>query len=133
MGLHVRTAGTCYATIGVHPCSTALIDLHPQGPTAYLDQLESLALTGISTSRIVAFGEIGLDYDRLFLTPKDQQLKYFAAQLALATRIPPLPLFLHSRAAGADFERLVGEVIDKLPRKGVVHSFTGTKEEMWGL
>ena len=38
----------------------------------------------------VAFGEIGLDYDRLFLSPKDQQLKYFEAQLEVAVEVQPV-------------------------------------------
>jgi TatD DNase family protein len=80
----------------------------------------------------VAFGEIGLDYDRLMLCPKDIQLQYFAEQLDIATTAS-LPLFLHSRAAAADFARLLRERLDRLPRRGVVHSFTGTEAEMWEL
>ncbi len=77
----------------------------------------------------MAFGEVGLDYDRLFLAPKDAQLRAFIAQLNVAVRLQ-LPLFLHSRAAAEDFERLLGEKMAQLPRKGLVHSFTGTLEEM---
>ena len=77
----------------------------------------------------MAFGEIGLDYDRLELCPKDIQLEYFAKQLDVAVEVN-LPLFLHSRAAHADFVRLLKEREQVLGRKGVVHSFTGTKEEM---
>ena len=80
----------------------------------------------------MAFGEIGLDYDRLSLCPKDIQLTYFAAQLDIATQLS-LPLFLHSRAAASDFSRLLRERLDRLPRRGVVHSFTGTEAEMWEL
>lgn len=80
----------------------------------------------------VAFGEIGLDYDRLFLSPKDQQLKYFEAQLEVAVEVQ-LPLFLHSRAASEDFERLLSARLPRLPKGGLVHSFTGTIEEMQRL
>jgi TatD DNase family protein len=41
-----------------------------------------------------------------------------------------LPLFLHSRAAAEDFEGLLKERLEKLPKRGLVHSFTGTMEEM---
>lgn len=94
-----------------------------------LDELKSLALESRAARHAVAFGEIGLDYDRLFLSPKDQQLKYFEAQLDLAVEIQ-LPLFLHSRAASEDFERLLAPRLEKLPKRGLVHSFTGTMEEM---
>ena len=105
--------GLCYATIGVHPCSAKQFDTHPGGYA-------------------VAFGEIGLDYDRLFLTPKEPQLKYFEAQLAIAIEVQ-LPLFLHSRAASEDFEKLLTAKLDQLPKRGLVHSFTGTAEEMQRL
>ena len=80
----------------------------------------------------MAFGEIGLDYDRLFLSPKEMQLKYLEKQLDLATELQ-MPLFLHSRACSEDFERLLQIRLDRLPKRGLVHSFTGTVEEMKSL
>ena len=99
-----------------------------------LEELEILARASMKSipSTVTAFGEIGLDYDRLFLCPKEQQLKYFEAQLDLAIKIQ-LPLFLHSRAASTDFERLLRERLPQLPKRGLVHSFTGTTEEMQRL
>jgi TatD DNase family protein len=97
-----------------------------------LEELKTLALEAKKEGQCVAFGEIGLDYDRLTLCPKDVQLEYFAKQLDIACELD-LPLFLHSRAAHEDFVRLLNERKDKLPRRGVVHSFTGTIEEMKGL
>ena len=44
-----------------------------------------------------------------------------------------LPLFLHSRAASEDFERILGSRLEDLPKRGLVHSFTGTMEEMENL
>lgn len=88
-----------------------------------------------SSPALVAFGEFGLDYDRLHYASKEVQLHSFAAQLRLAASLSPqLPLFLHSRAAHADFVRLLkdafGERLERLERGGVVHSFTGTVDEM---
>ena len=94
-----------------------------------MGQLKALALAAKESGECVAFGEIGLDYDRLTLCPKDVQLEYFARQLDVAIEIG-LPLFLHSRAAHEDFVRLLKERLDKLPKRGVVHSFTGTVAEM---
>jgi len=125
-------AGTCYATIGVHPCSTLDFDNHEGGADALIKDLRALVLEAKGTSQLVAFGEIGLDYDRLFLSPKDVQLKYFERQLDLAVELQ-LPLFLHSRACAQDFERIISARLDKLPKRGLVHSFTGTIEEMQGL
>lgn len=122
-------AGLIYATVGVHPCSANTFDEHPEGPSALLHSLETLALTAKTAGTCTAYGEIGLDYDRLSHASKPTQLKYFAAQLDIAVRVQ-LPLFLHSRAAADDFERLLRERLEELPRRGLVHSFTGTVEEM---
>lgn len=125
------TAGTCYATVGVHPCSTQDFDNHkPGGADSLLSELRECVTE--SRSSVVAFGEIGLDYDRLFLSPKETQLKYFERQMELAVELQ-LPLFLHSRACHEDFERIMRANLDKLPKRGLVHSFTGTLEEMRSL
>ncbi|CEL02636.1 Putative Hydrolase [Aspergillus calidoustus] len=121
--------GFCYATVGIHPCQAKLFDSYPGGPEKMLEELKSLALEAKNSGHVVAFGEFGLDYDRLFLSAKEPQLKYFEAQLDLAVEIQ-LPLFLHSRAAHEDFERLLTPRLEKLPKRGLVHSFTGTLEEM---
>ncbi|KAJ5812236.1 TatD family [Penicillium riverlandense] len=121
--------GFCYATVGVHPCQAKHFDTHPGGATKMLEELRTLAISSRDSGRAVAFGEIGLDYDRLFLSAKEPQLKYFEAQLDLAVELQ-MPLFLHSRAASEDFERLLAPRLAKLPKRGLVHSFTGTLEEM---
>lgn len=83
----------------------------------------------------MAFGEFGLDYDRLHYCNKAVQLHSFEAQLKVAASLSPqLPLFLHSRAAHSDFVALLkatfGDRLERLEKGGVVHSFTGTVDEM---
>ena len=129
IALAEKYPGRCYATVGVHPCSAKTFDSHPGGPSQLLRELEDLATDAKRRGVVTAFGEIGLDYDRLMLTGKEQQLKYFEAQLEIAVKVQ-LPLFLHSRAAGEDFESLLSAKLPQLPRRGLVHSFTGTVEEM---
>ncbi|KAK3109588.1 hypothetical protein LTR53_016999 [Teratosphaeriaceae sp. CCFEE 6253] len=124
--------GLCYATVGVHPCSAKSFEKYPEGPDALMSDLRKLALESRDSGRATAFGEIGLDYDRLQLCDKETQLIYFAKQLDLAVELG-LPLFLHSRAAATDFERLLKERLDMLPMRGCVHSFTGTLEEMQAI
>ncbi|CZT12608.1 related to deoxyribonuclease [Rhynchosporium graminicola] len=114
---------TCYATIGIHPCNAQSLT-----PETFIS-LKTLAEKSMEDNIAVAFGEIGLDYDRLELCPKETQLTAFSQQLSLAVDLQ-LPLFLHSRAAHADFLSLLSEHVDRLPKRGVVHSFTGSLEEM---
>ena len=111
-------------------------DSHPSGPHTLLSMIEILAQDSKAAGTATAFGEFGLDYDRLFHAPKETQLKYFEAQLEVAVKVQ-LPLFLHSRAAHEDFVRLLkkvlGENLEKIEKGGLVHSFTGTVEEMHEL
>ena len=129
ISLAEKYPGRCYSTVGVHPCSAKTFDSHPGGASQLLQELEDLAIDAKRKGVVTAFGEIGLDYDRLMLTGKEQQLRYFEAQLEIAVKVQ-LPLFLHSRAAGEDFERLLSIKLSQLPKRGLVHSFTGTVEEM---
>lgn len=121
--------GLCYATVGVHPCSAKTFQEYPDGPDALLVELKKLAQDSRDKGSATAFGEIGLDYDRLHYCDKETQLFYFAKQLDLAIELQ-MPLFLHSRAAASDFEALLKERLERLPKRGLVHSFTGTLEEM---
>ncbi|KAH8589935.1 hypothetical protein B0O99DRAFT_635693 [Bisporella sp. PMI_857] len=125
---------TIYNTVGVHPCCCRRITSDSVYKTAqeYLAQLKDLAILAKQSGQCIAFGEFGLDYDRLELCDKETQLEFFAKQLDIAVEVD-LPLFLHSRAAHEDFARLLREKLDKLPKRGVVHSFTGTEAEMLEL
>jgi len=70
------------------------------------------------------------DYDRLHFSPSALQKTHFLSQLSLAAT-HSLPLFLHSRAAHRDFiDILRSRSEDWKEKGGVVHSFTGTKEEL---
>ncbi|KAL8425463.1 hypothetical protein Efla_002584 [Eimeria flavescens] len=79
--------------------------------------------------RIVAVGEIGLDYDRLRFCDAATQKQCFELQLGLSYT-SGLPLFLHMRNAADDFLAILKKN-EKLWRAagGVAHSFTGTAEE----
>lgn len=113
----------------MHPCQAKLFETHPGGTEQLISDLRTLAKEARASGHCVAFGEFGLDYDRLHFANKEQQLHAFSAQLDLATELK-LPLFLHSRAAADDFERLLAPRLPELPKSGLVHSFTGTVEEM---
>ena len=132
MELAEEWPGLCFATVGVHPCQARSFERYEGGPEGLLEELRRLVLDGREKGTVAAFGEIGLDYDRLHFCDKETQLVWFERQLDLACELG-MPLFLHSRAAAADFERLLKERLDRLPRRGVVHSFTGSLEEMQSI
>jgi len=109
-----------YCTVGTHPtrCSEFLIS-----PENYFGQL--VQQIEDNKSKVVAIGEIGLDYDRLHFCEPDVQKKYFEKQLELADTYD-LPLFLHCRAAHDDLIKIIESNKKKIRRGGVVHTFDGT-------
>lgn len=99
------------STAGVHPHDAK--SLNSQG----LQTIAALA----ERPEVVAIGECGLDYDRDF-SPRPKQREAFAEQLDLAVQLG-LPVFLHERAAHADFVEILRPRMAKLPA-AIVHCFT---------
>ncbi|KAL1303781.1 hypothetical protein AAFC00_007118 [Neodothiora populina] len=120
----------CAITVGIHPYHAS--EAEDKGP-AYYAQLTSVVrdLLAEPSTLLVAFGELGLDYDHLERAPKDAQLRAFEAQLdVFVSNGFDLPLFLHCRAAFDDFAAVITPYLPRLPRGGLVHSFVGTKAQM---
>ncbi len=80
-----------------------------------------------SRPEVVAIGECGLDFNRNFSTPQEQE-RAFDAQLRIAAELQ-MPVFMHCRDAHARFLTLLDPWLEKLPG-AVLHCFTGTREEM---
>lgn len=109
-----------YATIGVHPHDAKTLTERD------LDELARLA----DSSRVVAVGEIGLDFYRN-LSPREEQYRAFRAQLELARSLS-LPVVIHSRDADAETYEVLAEFEQKAlpdwPKDrplGVMHCFPG--------
>lgn len=101
-----------YAAVGVHAHEAEEIT---EGD---LEEIEKL----YKNDRVVAVGEIGLDYHYDF-SPRERQLEIFEGQLALANRLG-LPVIVHDREAHEDTMRL----LKKYRPNGVVHCFSGSAE-----
>jgi TatD DNase family protein len=106
-----------YATIGVHPHEAKLAT---DGDYARLEKLAS-------HPRVVAWGEIGLDYfyDH---SPRDVQQNVFRRQLELA-RAARLPIVIHCRDAWHDCLRILESDWQSSGLGGIFHCFTGTLAE----
>ncbi|KAJ2656868.1 hypothetical protein IWW48_004792 [Coemansia sp. RSA 1200] len=115
-----------FATAGCHPTRTSEVDGHPGGADAYFAGLRDLILS--NKDKVVAVGECGLDYDRLHFSDKPTQNKYFLRHFDLA-EATGLPLFLHNRNTGGEFAAILKQNRHRFST-GVVHSFTGTAEEL---
>lgn len=106
----------CWSTAGVHPHDSS------QWTAESADRLRVLA----ASPEVVAIGECGLDFNRNFSTPAEQE-HAFSAQLALAAELE-MPVFMHCRDAHARFLALLEPWLDKLPG-AVLHCFTGSRQE----
>lgn len=105
-----------YATVGVHP-SDAIEDMKNEN---WLDELERLYL---SSNKVKAIGEIGLDY-YYGKDEKEEQKVCFKRQMALAEKLSA-PVIIHDREAHEDTLNIMAE----FPKvKGVLHSFSGSFE-----
>jgi TatD DNase family protein len=100
--------------------------IHPHEAELYSDAVAATIKANASNSRVVAVGEIGLDY---FYDHADRkvQCQVFEAQLAIAVE-QDLPVVIHTREADADTRAILENFSDSLPRKGVIHSFTSGLE-----
>ena len=107
-----------YATVGFHPHDAKNVD------RSALEELRSLA----DHPKVVAIGEIGLDYYR-DLSPRPAQRQAFTDQLALAMELG-LPAVVHSRDAQEDVEAILGS----FDGTAILHSYSGGPERLqWAL
>lgn len=102
-----------YGAVGIHPeCAGDL-------PKDWLLSVKKL----LCKDKIVAVGEIGLDYHYLDMCPKDRQKEVFCAQLALANETGK-PVVIHDREAHGD----ILDILREYKPQGVLHCFSGSVE-----
>ncbi len=106
-----------YATVGIHPHEAKEVQ------TEHYEELERLA----AHPRVIAWGEIGLDY-HYDSSPREVQQRVFREQLRLARRAK-LPIVIHCREAWADCIAILDEEWRASGLGGVFHCFSGTLEE----
>jgi TatD DNase family protein len=112
-----ESAPGLYASVGIHPhgvkdCSEASLEF-----------LANLA----KSPKVKAWGEIGLDFNRMFSPRKDQE-KWLARQLEIADKID-LPVIFHERDSQGRLIEILNRHFKK-GRNGVIHCFSGNKNEL---
>lgn len=104
-----------FGTAGIHPHNA---------DRAKLEDFQLIERLLSENPKVVAVGECGLDYDRMFST-KENQIRCLEKHIVIAEKLNK-PLFLHERSASGDFIRRFKKHSD-ICRKSVVHCFTGDK------
>ena len=105
-----------YTAIGTHPHDARLYD----------EQAEAKIKTLIESERVVAWGEIGLDfhYDN---SPRDVQVAVFKRQLRAAYECD-LPVVIHTREAEPETIEILQSDFANSKRRGVFHCFSGSMD-----
>jgi len=101
-----------WASVGIHPHEVG------KAPENAIETLKAL----LTHPRVVALGEIGLDY-YYNNSPRDVQIGWFERQLDLAVKMDK-PVIIHDREAHQD----TLDMLRKYRPKGVVHCFSGSVE-----
>ncbi|WP_192459320.1 3'-5' ssDNA/RNA exonuclease TatD [Musicola keenii] len=109
--------GYCWSTAG----------LHPHEASSWTDAAAQSIRQLAAYPQVVAIGECGLDFNRNFSTPPEQE-RAFNAQLEIAADLG-MPVFMHCREAHSRFMTLLRPWLGKLPA-AVLHCFTGTRDEL---
>lgn len=107
-----------FGTAGIHPHNA------DSARKEDFDQIENLIR---ENDRILAVGECGLDFDRMF-SSKENQIRCLEKQIVLAERLNK-PLFLHERSAVEEFARRFKRH-PEICKRSVVHCFTGDRRTL---
>lgn len=111
----IRQVPFLYGTVGIHPCKVSELN------DERMEQMRDFC----SRDKIVAVGEIGLDYYWMS-DPKEVQKEWFIRQLRLAKEVN-LPVVIHSRDASQDtFDIMKAEHAGTTG--GVIHCYSGSVE-----
>lgn len=106
----INNYSNIYGTLGIHPED---VENYNEKDLYFIEK-------NLSNKKILAIGEIGLDY---YYTKenKEEQIKLFERQLAIAEKYNK-PVVIHSREATQD----TIDTLKKYKVKGVIHSFSGS-------
>ena len=102
------------------------IGTHPHDARFYDDKAEDRIKTLVESERVIAWGEIGLDfhYDN---SPRDVQIEVFKRQLH-AARDCDLPVVIHTREAESETIEILKSAYSGANRRGIFHCFSGSME-----
>ena len=131
-GCDLESSRAAIALAEQYPHIYAAVGYHPENCAPYTDADLDILRRLAQHPKVVAIGEIGLDYYWEQNPPKEFQQAVFRAQLALARELS-LPVIVHDRDAHADCLAIVKEFTEV---RGVFHCYSGSVEmarELWKL
>ncbi len=125
IGYDLASSERALAIAGQHSDVWCAVGVHPHDAATYTSEVEASLRRMAKDERVVAIGEIGLDYHYDF-APRAIQLEAFVAQLHLAAELG-LPVVIHCREAHADTLGAVRAAGCSI--SGVMHCWSGSVSE----
>ena len=123
-GVDVASSRSALALAETRPWLFAAVGFHPEDCAGCTDADFDAIRTLCAHEKVVAIGEIGLDYYWKENPPKEFQEQVFRRQIDLALELD-LPIIVHDREAHGDSLRIV---LDYPGLRGVFHCFSGSPE-----
>lgn len=127
IGINLDTSKKSIALAEKHDMIYATVGVHPHDADEMHEEWWPEIIRLYNHPRVVAIGEIGLDYYRDY-SPHDVQRKILLRQLDLAVE-HNLPVIIHTRSAWPDILPIVTSDDYRHKLRGVFHCFSGSKEQ----
>ncbi|MCF2613016.1 MULTISPECIES: TatD family hydrolase [Fusobacterium] len=128
VGFDLPSSKTSVEYSNTYPFIYSAIGVHPTSISEYNDEVEKELIELSKNKKVVAIGEIGLDYYWME-DEKEVQKEGFRKQMRLAEKLN-LPVIIHSRDAMAD----TIEILNEFPNvRGIVHCYPGSFESAMNI
>jgi TatD DNase family protein len=127
VGVNKKTAVRAVSLAESYPDLYASVGFHPHDASQCNPAAIDFLITLAESPKVMAWGEIGLDYNRMY-SPREDQEKWFIRQLEIAAELG-LPMIFHERDSNGRFLDILNAHFIK-GQTGVIHCFSGNTAEL---
>ena len=127
VGVNKKTATRAVSLAEANPDLYASVGFHPHDAKQCHSDALGFMIQLAESSKVVAWGEIGLDYNRMY-SPREDQERWFVRQLEIAAQLD-LPMIFHERDSNGRFLEIL-KANSQNENAGVIHCFSGTAQEL---
>jgi TatD DNase family protein len=128
VGINLGTVQKAMKLVEKHANLFTSVGVHPHDAKTCSDGVMSSLQALARHEKVKAWGETGLDFNRMH-SPVDLQEKWFIRQIEAADETR-LPMIFHERDSRGRLLEIL-KSMDNKKRQGVIHCFSGTREEMF--
>ena len=127
VGVNKKTAIRAVSLAEAHTDLYASVGFHPHDAKQCTPDVLDFMIALAKSPKVKAWGEIGLDYNRMY-SPRNDQEKWFVRQLEIAGELG-FPMIFHERDSNGRFLEILKAHLSK-KQIGVIHCFSGNPAEL---